>query len=146
MREQPHGGALRTGGTNAGGPGRPPSWIRQRLTGSYAERIETIERMADGTLDIPLRQRCEHCGKIPSKQPTEQELLKRAVPPADMRGAMEHMARYGFGPVKEVNLEEAQAFVETIYRVLEEKLPKTQFDEVDVAISRALKSREEASA
>lgn len=39
---QPHGGALRNGGTNAGGTGRPPNWWRERA----AEHLETAR--ADG--------------------------------------------------------------------------------------------------
>ncbi len=47
MRQQPHGGALRNGGTNKGGPGRPPNVIRQKLRGSFEERIKILEAIAD---------------------------------------------------------------------------------------------------
>lgn len=46
---QPHGGALRYGGTNKGGSGRPSSAVRERLRGSMAERIKILEEIADDT-------------------------------------------------------------------------------------------------
>ena len=45
---QAHGGALRRGGTNRGGPGRPPSAIREQLRGSFEQRIRVLEDIADG--------------------------------------------------------------------------------------------------
>lgn len=44
---QDHGGALRNGGTNKGGPGRPASEIRKRLRGSFDKRIPILEKIAD---------------------------------------------------------------------------------------------------
>jgi hypothetical protein len=47
LRPQPHGGALRNGGTNKGGTGRPPSEIRAMLRGSFSERVKILEQIAD---------------------------------------------------------------------------------------------------
>ena len=44
---QPHGGALRNGGTNRGGPGRVPSVVRERCRGSFAKRVTVLEEIAD---------------------------------------------------------------------------------------------------
>jgi hypothetical protein len=44
---QPHGGALRNGGTNKGGPGRPASEVIARALGSFDERIPVLEEIAD---------------------------------------------------------------------------------------------------
>jgi len=46
---QPHGGALRAGGTrgHAPPPGRPPSELRERLRGSFDERVKVLEEIAD---------------------------------------------------------------------------------------------------
>ena len=46
---QPHGGALKPGGTpgNAGGTGRPPSQIRAALAHSFDERRYIYEKIAD---------------------------------------------------------------------------------------------------
>jgi hypothetical protein len=44
-----NGGRLNRGGTkgNKGGPGRPPSAIRQKLRGTFEERIKVIAAIAD---------------------------------------------------------------------------------------------------
>ena len=47
---RPNGrGALLPGGMpgNAGGPGRPPSELRERLRGSFADRLAILEEIAD---------------------------------------------------------------------------------------------------
>lgn len=44
---QPNGGALRNGGTNAGGTGRPSSELRRRLKEAGADRIKVLEEIAD---------------------------------------------------------------------------------------------------
>lgn len=44
---QGHGGALRNGGTNRGGPGRPRSAIRDACARSFDERIAVAEKIAD---------------------------------------------------------------------------------------------------
>jgi hypothetical protein len=48
-RMQPgrNGGQLRVGGTNAGGPGRPTSAVRERCLGSFAERLPVLEQIID---------------------------------------------------------------------------------------------------
>ena len=47
LRPQPHGGALRTGGTNRGGPGRPPSAIREAARALYDARLGLLAEIAD---------------------------------------------------------------------------------------------------
>lgn len=47
MRAQPHGGALRSGGTNRGGPGRPPSAVRETARTLYDERLPILAAIAD---------------------------------------------------------------------------------------------------
>ena len=48
-----NGGRLRNGGTNKGGPGRPPSEIRSKLRGSFADRIKVAEQIADNPKSSP---------------------------------------------------------------------------------------------
>ena len=43
MRPGKHGGMLRTGGTNRGGPGRPASEIRAKVRGSFDERVAILD-------------------------------------------------------------------------------------------------------
>jgi hypothetical protein len=56
MRRTPNGGLLRSGGTNRGGTGRPPSVIREQLRGSVAERVKILEAIADDA-DAPFADR-----------------------------------------------------------------------------------------
>jgi hypothetical protein len=44
---QSHGGALRNGGTNKGGPGRPPSVLREKMRGALVDRIPIAAQIAD---------------------------------------------------------------------------------------------------
>jgi len=55
---QPHGGALRHGGTNAGGSGRPPALIRAALRESFFNRIHIAESIADDP-EAPPRDRLQ---------------------------------------------------------------------------------------
>jgi hypothetical protein len=47
MRPGARGGLLRSGGSNKGGTGRPPSEIRAMLRGSFSERVKILEQIAD---------------------------------------------------------------------------------------------------
>src|SRR5438093_8534927 len=47
--DQQHGGAIYAGGVpgHRGGPGRPPSALRERLRGSFEDRVNVLEGIAD---------------------------------------------------------------------------------------------------
>jgi hypothetical protein len=47
MIPQPHGGAIRNGGTNRGGHGRPASKVRAALLRAGAKRIPVLQAIAD---------------------------------------------------------------------------------------------------
>jgi hypothetical protein len=71
-RPQPNGrGALNAGGTpgNRGGTGRPPSIIRERLRGSFEQRVKILESIADDD----------------------------EAPPSDRMKAIDILAKYGLG-------------------------------------------------
>ena len=94
---QPHGGALRNGstpGTNAGGTGRPPSAIREKLRGSFSNRIATLERIADD-----------------DGQTT-----------ADRIRALDLLAKYGLGTTRELTVETVRGRLEETIRAIEETL------------------------
>lgn len=98
MIPQPHGGALRRGGNTTPGTGRPPSAIRSRLRGAFDERVAVLEEIADGIVTINLREKCEHCGEMPTRQsPLELQNLVRSVT-NDRLKAIDMMAKYGMGP------------------------------------------------
>jgi hypothetical protein len=42
-----------SGGTNVGGPGRPPSVIRERCRGSFYQRVNVLEEIADAPDTMP---------------------------------------------------------------------------------------------
>ena len=98
----PHGnGKLRHGsrrGTNAGGTGRPPSAIRERLRGSFEERIEVLEEIADDPMQTP----------------------------ADRTRAIDMLAKYGLGTTKEITVEHVRDKLQNTIALIREQLPRDQ--------------------
>jgi hypothetical protein len=121
---QRHGGALNAGGTegNAGGPGRPPSVLRERLRGSFDKRIEVLESIADGDVmqraEIPLWRILEHtkCPKCNIKlEATDAATLllttieaRVSAGPKDRISAIKLMGDLGLGPDKQLSMESVQ--------------------------------------
>jgi hypothetical protein len=73
--EQPHGGALLSGGVpgHKGGGGRPASEVRARCMGSFAERIKVLEEIADNPASSPSDRRAavDTLGKYAGLQKVE---------------------------------------------------------------------------
>ena len=96
--QQPHGGALNSGGTpgNRGGTGRPPSEVRRVAREAFAERLPILARIAEGEVAVPLRERCPACGYEHPNAETEREAtIKRAATPGEQVRALEALARVG---------------------------------------------------
>ena len=93
---QPHGGALRNGGTNKGGPGAPPKAIRELLRARYAERVGILEQIADG----------QAIQKVKIDGIETDTLISADV--GDRLKALDQMARYGIGTTKEVSIEDVK--------------------------------------
>ena len=90
---QPHGGALRVGNPgNVGGAGRPPSEIREKLRGSFAQRIGIIEELADD----------------------------KAVSPSDRLKALDMLGKYGLG--KQVDADDVRGRLRSTLDLLEREL------------------------
>lgn len=51
---QPHGGALRNGGPNKGGPGAPPQVIREKMRGTLSQILPEIEAKYKSGIVEPL--------------------------------------------------------------------------------------------
>lgn len=119
---QPHGGALLSGGMpgNRGGTGRPPSELRARLRGSFEDRIKTLEAFADGAM--PLREKCEKCGHEPI--PT---LAAMPVESSDRLRAIDMMAKYGLGTLKEVSVENVRERVKATLSVIQSHTAPEQY-------------------
>jgi hypothetical protein len=118
MRTPSHGkGKLRVGGTNKGGPGRPPSEIRAALRASFDQRIPVLESIADA--------------------------LKGS--PADRTRAIEMMARFGLGTENTIQLAGypgAQLALEIIKEQIRAKLGSSGADDLIRSIELALRAHE----
>lgn len=117
---QAHGGALNAGGTpgNKGGPGRPPDAIRERLRGSFDERVGVIEDIADGTpvtnADVPFINILPHvvCPKcetqMEAKDPAALFMLsirgRVSATPSERIKALDIAAKYGLGTKEEITV------------------------------------------
>lgn len=133
MERQPHGGALRRGGTNRPGSGRPPSVLRDRLRGSYAERMAFLDAVVDGAvmqrIEVPLvavlpHVVCPNCGESPVvPKGTATALMvsieaRASASVKDRIAAMEQMAKYGLGQLKEISVENVRERVQETLRII----------------------------
>lgn len=92
---QPHGGVLvpGAGGGKQPGAGRPPSIIREQLRGSFADRVAILQDIADGKVVQRLK-----IGDTETKTEVSAEV-------ADRLRAIDMLAKYGLGTVKEISVE-----------------------------------------
>jgi hypothetical protein len=97
---QRHGGAVYAAGVpgHRGGPGRPPSALRERLRGSFEERIAVLEEIADDD----------------------------EADPQDRIRAIDTLAKYGIGALREVSVEHVRDRLRETLQVLCEELPSKQ--------------------
>ena len=102
------------------GPGAPPSQLRAQLRGSFAERIATLEQFADGAM--PLRERCPQCGF------EQKSSLATALPvdASDRLRALDMLAKYGLGTVREVSVENVRERVMATLTVIRERCSDEQ--------------------
>ncbi|MEO7502995.1 MAG: hypothetical protein ABIW94_10205 [Gemmatimonadaceae bacterium] len=121
---QPHGGALLKGGNdgNRGGRGAVPSLLRERLVGSFEQRIPVLERIADGVpivrVEIPLSElvghvSCPKCGKAfmpdnPKDLATVTVEAKQSARPSDQIRAVDTIGKYGPGEKHEITMVSAE--------------------------------------
>lgn len=131
---QPHGGALRRGGTNRGGPGAPPSLLREKLRGSFADRIRVIESIADGRpmqtvgvriMDIAPHVACPNCGElgvVPKDLASAvvEVQLPASASPKDRIASIDLLAKYGLGQLKEISVESVRERVGKTLEVIRE--------------------------
>lgn len=93
---QPHGGALLSGGKpgHAPGTGRPASLIRKKLRGSFAQRIKTLEEIAD-----------------------------TAENNNDRLKAIDLMGKYGLGTTKELTVDTVRERLQQTIDIIRQTLP-----------------------
>ncbi len=118
---QPHGGALYAGGVpgHRGGPGAPPSVLRERLRGSFENRIGALEQIADGEALVKTR--------APDGKETE-TLVSASVP--DRLKAIDTMAKYGLGTTKELTVEHVSGKLRETDAILARELPRDLYERV----------------
>lgn len=133
--EQPHGGALQVGNPgNRGGLGVPTSLIRERLRGSYADRLEFLSDVVDGkvmqTQEIPLfavlpYACCPNCGdQLEARKASDLFLItiqaRVSASVKDRIAALDQMAKYAIGTLKEVSVENVRDRMRATMAVIRE--------------------------
>lgn len=106
---QPHGGALLTGGVpgNRGG-GRQPAILRELLRDATYERVDLLRQVADGKI----------------KEASVTDRLR----------AMEILAKYGLGTLKEVSVENVRERVANTLDVIREHCSPEQATSIITAL------------
>lgn len=79
---------------NRGGIGRPPALVRERLRGSFEQRVTILEEIAD--------------------DPT--------VAPSDRIRAIDLMGKYGIGQIRELGVDEVRDKLQTTVAIIRETL------------------------
>ena len=99
-----HGkGLLRRGsrpGESIAGVGRPPSALRERLRGSFDERVAVLEEIADDPRQSP----------------------------ADRTRAIDILAKYGLGTLKEISTEDVAGRLRETINIIRRRLPAAEAD------------------
>ena len=100
--QQPHGGALLAGGQpgNRGGLGKPPSALRERLRGSLDERVVVLEQIAD------------------DESATHRDRIR----------AVDILAKYGLGQLREVSVEDVRGRLSATIELLRQELDPSEAD------------------
>jgi hypothetical protein len=126
---QPHGGALRYGGTNKGGTGRPPSEVVERCRGSFYERIPILEEIADAR--VVLRAKCEKCGHEPKDEATPVHVENR-----DRIRAIDRLGFYGSLTVGDIDAAAVRAKLDRTITLIGELLSPADAQQVLMGLRR----------
>ena len=157
---QPHGGALYVGGVvgNRGGQpgrsGRPPSLLRKKLVGTFANRLHVIRDIADGRPMVRTRVQltdvlphlrgmlhCASCGTDAWVVATDDgegvsveiEAVGSATPRERMM-ALDLAGRYGLGAAKDVNVESVRDRMRQTLELIRAMCPPELAAEIITAI------------
>ena len=87
---QPHGGALRNGGTNRGGPGRPPAKLRAQLRRMANTRIQVLASISHK------RSTAKDADKIRAIDVMLRYGMDRQISVADLRQALRDMSELAY--------------------------------------------------
>lgn len=131
----PVGGKRGNSGGKPGRSGRQPSVVRERLRGTFDERIAILAEIADGEPVVRSRVAlasvlphvtCPSCGgqlePAESSRAIEIEAVTSASP-KDRVYALDVMAKYGLGTLKEVSAETVRAKVSETIELIRQQCP-----------------------
>lgn len=126
---QPHGGALRNGGTNKGGPGRPPEALRMKSRSVYEKWLT----WADGIMDQAI------AAQAPAARPVEGEKKSAPVPKAPDEDAVlsigKTAGRFGLGHDDMVSRQAIREVLQKQVEILTNILPASEAERVLSALS-----------
>jgi hypothetical protein len=139
-----NGGTLLTGGKhgNKGGLGQPTSALRQHMVGSLESRIHIAEDIADGRpvqkarfkpLDLIPYVVCANCGESQVKPKNLEDALFAEVEvevsaaPKDRIAALDFLAKYGMGTIKEISVDNVRARLERTLDIIQQLVSPEQF-------------------
>ena len=134
---QPHGGAIRWGGTNKGGTGRPKDELRAMLLEIGRDTAAPfLESVLDGDVTVRLVGTCSHCHKDTDITDEWEDQLEDAVGRSvETRiRASEQALKYGLGTQKEVSVqnvrERMERTLELIQRMVEPEAAKALIEAI----------------
>ena len=119
---------------NGGGKGQPPSELRARLRGSFADRQHIAEEIADGVPTVRTRivlrdllphVTCPNCGDHlePRDKASVEIEVTTSASNKDRLGALELLAKYGLGQLREVSTENVRERLKETLEVIRRFCP-----------------------
>ena len=111
---QEHGGALRLGNPgNKGGPGRPRSVIREKLSGVMDEHgVGVLKEILTAPREVTVT--CDECG--------QQQKVKPPSSDADRLRGVDIAGKYSIGVIQQIDAEQVRARLERTLDLIEEQL------------------------
>lgn len=136
------------GGGVQPGAGRPPSQLRDGLRQSYGDRVLFLNDVIDGKVIVHTQVslaavlphiRCAKCeGPVVPVDIADLFLLtfpaKASASVRDRIAAVEHLAKYGLGVLKEVSVENVRERVEATLRIIGQQCTPEQAEKLYQAI------------
>lgn len=137
-----HGGGLIRNGSlpgNTPGTGRPPSVLREKLRGSFEDRMNVAEDIADGRFvpNMPPAAAAAALALGGGDAGTNAIMAEYAA--SDRLKALDLLGKYGLGTTQGVSVDYVTDRLEHTYRVLVEELDAALFDRVSTRLASVWK-------
>ncbi len=123
---QKHGGALKRGNPgNKGGPGRPRSVIRAKLSGVMDEHgVGVLEEILTAPRQVTVT--CNECG--------QQQEVKPPSSDADRLRGVDIAGKYSIGTITQIDTEQVRARLERTLDLIDEQLNQGDAQRLNVAL------------